>query len=291
VTKPVSFETQEGHLMIKARTLVLAVGTLLASALPFAAANAAAPAGVAGTLSGSYGQIDCEGCENGDAWNVGGQLAFGFGGAFGAQLDGSYTSLDETDLFGFAGSLFWAPAFGRAGVNVSWQTTDFDVSSITIDVNGLTYGAFGEFYLGQFLTIGAKAGGMNVDFDDGVVSDSQSGSYIGAALTGYITPNFALQGDAMFSGVSDFLGTAEDFDNTTFGISAEFLVSQMVPISIFGGFTFGNIEFAGGELDTDKWIVGARFYFGNAGPALVDRHRNGTLGWIGQTEATSFILP
>jgi hypothetical protein len=277
---------------MNAKTSVLAGCAVILSAIPLAAANAAAPAGIAGTISGSYGQLSCDGCASSDAWNVLGQLAFGLGGAFGAELDASYTSIDSTNLFGFTGNVFWAPAFGRAGVNVSWQTTEFDFSTVTIDVNGLTYGAFGEFYIGQFLTVGAKVGGMSVDFDDGTVSDSQSGSYIGAVLTGYITPNFALHGDALFSGVSDFLGTPDDLDNTMFSVGAEFLVSQMIPISIFGSFQFGNIDFgSGGDLDTDKWIVGARFYFGSGGPTLVEKHRNGTLGWIGQTDATSFILP
>jgi hypothetical protein len=167
----------------------------------------------------------------------------------------------------------------------------FDFSSVTIDVDGLLYGAFGEFYVGQFLTIGAKVGGMTIDFDDGVVTESQSGSYIGAVVTGYITPNFALQGSALFSGVSEFLGSPDDLDNTAFTVGAEFLVSQMVPVSVFGNFTFGSADFAGNDLDTDKWIIGARLYFGAAGPTLVDKHRNGTLGWIGQTDATSFILP
>jgi hypothetical protein len=273
--------------MVKAKGYLLAGCTALLCSASYTSANAAAPMGIAGTISGSYGQIDCDGCESTDAFNIGGALAFGFGGAFGGEVDASYSSLDD-GWYGFTGNLFWAPAFGRLGANVSWQTTQI---SDTIDVNSLTYGAFGEFYLGQFFTLGAKVGGLSVDFDDGTISDSQNGSYVGAAVTGYITPNLAIQGEAMFSGVNDFLGSGEDLDNTIFGITAEYLVSQMVPISIYGGFNFGNIDFgAGGDLDTNKWVIGARFYFGPPG-TLVDRHRNGTLGWIGQTEATSFILP
>jgi len=278
--------------MLKKFNLLIATSALAIGAVPFSPAMAAAPMGFAGTVGASYGQVDCDGCDDSsDAWGIAGSGAFGFGGAFGAQIDVGYSSIEETDLFGIGGSAFWAPAMGRLGATVSWQTTEEDVFGVDIDVDGLTYGVFGEYYLGNILTIGAKGGGVNINFDAGGVDEDQSGSYIGAALTGYIMPNLAIQGDVLFTGTDDFFGTGEDLDSTTFTIGAEYLVSEMVPIAIFGAYSMGNVEIAGTDVDTDKWTIGARFYFGSGGPTLVDKHRHGTLHWIGSTDAMSFISP
>jgi hypothetical protein len=277
---------------VKAKTLLLASCAALLSTVPFAA-NAAAPMGFAGAVGAAYGQTDCDGCESASDWTLNGSGAFGFGPAFGGQVDVGYRSLDSTDFLGLGGSLFFAPVFGRVGATVSWQSSEIEDLGVTIDLNTLTYGAFGEFYAGQFFTLAAKIGGLSVDFDDGTVSDSQSGSYIGAAVIGYIMPNLALQGDVLFSGVTieDGVGGEEDLDNTSFGVNVEYLISDMVPVSVFGGYSFGNVEFAGSDLDTNRWTIGVRFYFGNAGPTLVDKHRNGSTGWAGSTDATSFLLP
>jgi hypothetical protein len=278
--------------MLKVKSFLLASGALVLGALPLSPAMAAAPLGFAGTVGASYGQADCDGCgDSSDAWGINGSGAFGFGGAFGGQIDVGYSSIEETDLFGIRGSLFWAPAMGRLGATVSWQTTDVEDFGFDIDVDGLTYGVFGEYYFGNVVTLGAKGGGISVNFDGGGLDDDQTGSYVGAALTGYIMPNLAIQGDVLFTGADDFFGTGDDLDSTTFTIGAEYLVSEMVPIAIFGSYSFGNVDFGGDDVDTNKWTIGARFYFGSGGPTLVDKHRNGTLHWIGATDATSLISP
>src|SRR5688572_6093639 len=104
---------------MKAKTLLLASCTLLLGTAPFTAANAAAPMGFAGMVGAAYGQTSCDGCESSDDWTLNGAGAFGFGPAFGAQVDVGYRSLEDTDLFGLGGSLFFAPAFGRLGATVS----------------------------------------------------------------------------------------------------------------------------------------------------------------------------
>ena len=274
------------------RTKLLLASTALVASVPLAPAMAAAPMGFVGTVGAAYGQADADGSdESVDSWTIDGSGAFGFGPAFGGQVDVGYTSLDEVDLFGVGGSLFWAPAMGRLGVSLLWQTTEEDFFGFDVDVDGLTYGVFGEYYVGDYFTIGAKGGGVNVNIDGGGADEDISGGYFGAALTGYVMPNLAIQGDVLFTGVDDFLGSDENFDTTAFTIGAEFLVSEMVPISIFGAYSFANTEFAGDDVDSDMWMIGARFYFGAAGPTLVDKHRNGTLGWIGRTSSTSFMGP
>jgi hypothetical protein len=277
--------------MLSRNNLLLGASALLLSAAPLTAADAAAPMGFAGAIGGAYGQSSCEGCDSSDAWTLGGSGAFGFGPSFGAQVDASYSGANDNDIFGLGGSLFWAPVFGRLGASVQWQTTDDDFSGFTIDVNALTYGVFGEFYLGNFLTVAAKGGGLSVDFDDGTVSATETGSYAAAALTGYVMPNLALQADVTFGGIDDFFDSGESLDTTAFAVGAEYLVSEMVPVAIFGGYSFGNVEFLGVDTDVDTWVIGVRFYFGAAGPTLVDKHRNGSLGWVGATNVNALITP
>ena len=263
------------------RTKLLFATTALIASAPLAPAMAAAPMGFAGTLSGAYGSSSCDGCDSTDAWTIGGSGAFGLGtGDFGAQVDASYNSVSDVDVFGLGGSLFWAPAMGRAGATIFWGTAD----ESGVNVDALTYGVFGEWYAGNAITIGVKGGGLSLSADAYGLSDSESGGYVGAALTGYIIPNLALQGDITFSSVADL-------DTTNYGIGAEFLISEMVPISIFGGYSRSNVEFFGVDADVDTWMIGLRFYAGSGGPTLVDKHRNGTLGWAGATNVNSLIAP
>ena len=263
-------------------TKLLVATTALIASVPFASAMAAAPMGFAGTLSGAYGSSSCDGCDSTDAWTIGGSGAFGLGagGQFGGQIDASYNSVSDVDVFGLGGSLFWAPAMGRAGGTIFWATAD----ESGVNVDGFTYGVFGEYYVGNAITIAAKGGGLSLSADAYGFSDTETGGYIGGALTGYIIPNLAIQGDITFSSVSDL-------DTTNYGIGAEFLVSEMVPISIFGGYSRSNVEIFGIDADVDTWMIGLRFYAGAAGPTLVDKHRNGTVGWAGATNVNSLIAP
>jgi hypothetical protein len=274
--------------MFKKSNLLLSAGVLALAALPLSQANAAAPMGFVGTVGAAYGSTSVDDVDgDADTWILGGSGAFGFGPQFGAQVDVSYNSVsvddEDADGFGLGGSVFWAPAMGRAGVSLQWGSA----SEGPVDVDTLVYGIFGEYYAGDFFTLAGKAGLFNVEVDvEGFDSDSEDGYYLGGAVTGYAMPNLAIQGDILFASADDL-----DLDGTTFGIGAEFLVSEMVPIAIFGGYSWSNVEVGGFDVDSDTWMIGARFYFGAAGPTLVDKHRNGTLGWAGATNVNSFIAP
>ncbi len=274
--------------MLKAMSLLLSSSALVLAALPLSPAMAAPPMGFAGTVGAAYGSTSFDDFdEDFDSWLLGGSGAFGFGPAFGGQVDVSYTSLsvddEDTDAFGLGGSLFWAPAMGRAGVSLQWSSADEG----GVDVNTLAYGLFGEYFAGQYFTIAAKGGLINVDVDvSGVGSDSEDGHYLGGAVTGYAMPNLAIQGDILFGSADDL-----DIDTTTFGVGVEFLVSEMVPIAVFGGYSWSNVEVGGSDFDANTWMIGARFYFGAGGPTLVDKHRNGTVGWAATTNVNSLISP
>ena len=255
--------------MLKRMSLLLASGALVLAALPLAGANAAAPMGFAGTVSGEYGHLDADGA-TGDSWGINGEGAFGLSPNVGAQINGGYHNLSDesdvdADIFDIGGSLFWATQMFRAGGTVAYKSIDLGDG---FDLNATAYGAFGEFYFSDFFTVAAHGGGWSGEF----LGFDADGYYVGGRATGYIMPNLAL------SGTVDFFG--DEGDATTWGIDAEWLFSETMPLSIYGGYR--NTSADGGGGDIDAFFIGVRFYAGGAPMPLVGHHRNGTLGWLGQ---------
>ena len=269
---------------MKRMSLLLSSGALVLAGGAFAPAMAEAPVGFAGNASLAYGNTSCDGCgDSADTWGVDGSGAFGFTSMFAGQIDVNYSSTsfdddDNVDVWGVGGSLYWAPVWGRLGGALHYNAAD--ISDFTIEV--AHFGGFVEWFVGNFVTLGAKAGGIGYSVDD---SDSESGGYVGGALTGYIMPNLALTGNIDFQSLDDV-----DWDTTTYGIGGEFLVSEAVPISIFGSYTRSNSEIAGFDFDTDTWMIGLRIYTNGNGATLVERHRNGAVGAIGNLGTSSLFL-
>ena len=269
------------------RMKLLLATTALVSSIPLAPAMAQAPMGFAGNASVSYSNTSVDDFdESADSWNIGGSGAFGFTDMFAGQIDLSYNHLsvedEDQDVWGIGGALFWAPGFGRLGASLHYNTANVDTGLGDFDIDLFQYGAFGEWFAGNFVTVGAKAGGVSYSFDD---DDSESGWYAGGALTGYLMPNLAINGNIDFIGLSDV-----DLDTTNYGIGAEYLVSEMLPISIFGGYTRSNIDAGGFDIDSDIWSIGLRIYTNGNGVTLVERHRNGAVGAIGNVGTGSLLL-
>ena len=262
--------------MLNRTTLLGAVCAAALTAIPLTSAMAEAPMGFAGTLGASYGQTSCSGCGTTNDWNVGGSGAFGFTPMFGGEIDAGYANSSgggiSADIWGVGGSLFWAPAFGRVGGSVAYATTN---SGGSADI--VTFGGFGEFYASNFFTIGLKGGG----FSFSTTGFSDTGGYVGGAVIGYPLPNLAITGSIDYATISSV-------DLTNFGIGAEFLVSEMVPISIGAGYQRTHVSFGGSTGDADTWMVALKFYFGG-GMSLVDRQRNGALGWAGNTNLNTIF--
>ena len=254
--------------MLKRISLLLSSSAFVLAVLPLSAANAAAPMGFAGTVSGEYGHLDADGA-TGDSWGINGEGAFGLGPNFGAQINGSYHNLSDdsdadADIFDIGGSVFWASQMARAGGTIGYKSIDFGSG---FDLNATAYGGFGEYYFSDFFTLGAHAGGWSGEF----LGFDADGYYVGGRATGYIMPNFAI------SGTVDFFG--DEGDATTWSIDAEWMFSEMTPISIYGGYRNTSADGAG---DIDAFFIGVRFYAGGAPMPLVGHHRNGTLGWLGE---------
>jgi len=231
--------------------------------------------GFAGTLGAAYNNTSCSGCGSTDTWSVDGSAAFGFNPTFGGEIDGTYNNASSLDIWGVGGSLFWAPAMGRAGATFMFNTT----SNSGVSADAYSYGAFGEYYASPNITVGLKGGGTTLSGS----GFSQTGGYVGAALIGYVIPNLAFTPFVDYTGISGL-------HVTNFGISAEWLVSQTIPVAIFGGYTRSHVSFSGlGSGDTNTFTIGLRIYTNGNGNTLVERHRNGTLGWAGSAGGTSLL--
>jgi hypothetical protein len=242
-------------------------------------ANAAAPVGLVGTFSAEYARSDSNG-SNADVWGLSGAGAFGFGDTneIGGEINGGYHRLSipdvdaDSDIWNVGGSVFWAPAIGRFGPTVTYSSISFSGAASGLDVHATTYGVFGEFFASPFITLAAKGGGVSGKANlSGVGSGSDTGTYLGGSVTGYLMPNLALNGAIDYL---DFSGIKV----TAYGVNAEYLISEMTPISVFAGYNHTQISDGGG--DADAWLIGLKFYTGGPAP-LVTRHRTGTLGSVG----------
>jgi len=284
----------------------------MGTACVVAAAFAAGPA-AANSLAGFTSMVDTHYTHttfssdisgNWNGWSLGGAIAMPVEDIAGInwQLDGEYThgwngkdntfdsdgncivcnaSSSETWNFGF--SPFWAGAQGRVGINLNYLTTTH-LGHVT---NG---GVFGEWYFGN-ITAFAKAGWLS----SGGTPIGGHGNYYGGGVTGYIMPNLSLTGMVNWSdlvtGASlnfDCFASncgRRDFNQLSYAAVIEFLVSERIPISIYGGFEYTqytvteNAKFSGADFNASTFIVGVRFYPG-AG-ALINKHRDGNLaGWL-----------
>lgn len=243
-----------------------------------AAVSSAAEADVSGTLSGSYAN-DTNGGSN-DLWNVNGSLTGRLDGNWGLEATGGYHSLDlggglgNLDIWNVGGSAFWAGLQGRLAATVNYYTT----SKFGADLHVTSYGAGGEYYAAPNLTLAVKGGGNTVDASGFGFSGSDNGGYVGGMLQWYVTPDLALSGAVDYAEFAGLNATSET-------AKLEWLFSHSTPLSLYGGYEHVDASAGGfGAIgDADIFFVGMKFYFnGDGGDSLVDRQRNGSLGYIAQ---------
>jgi hypothetical protein len=234
---------------------------------------------VSGTLGGSYANDTSAG--GSDLWNIDGSLTGRFDGNWGLEAVGGYHGLSgdlspNLDIWNIGGSAFWGASTGRVAASVNYYST-----SITgIDLHVTSYGVGGEWYAGPNFTVALKGGGNTVDVSGFGASASESGGYAGGMLQWYALPNFAVSGAVDYA--KQFGGHA-----TSETIKGEWLFSSTMPVSLFGGYQHvdvnaGGAGFAGGDAG-DILFVGLKFYMnGDGSQTLVDRQRNGSLGYIAE---------
>jgi len=256
---------------------LLLSSAVLALGLTFAAtANAA----VSGTLSSSYAS-DTNSSSDG-LWNINGSLTGLVSGNWGLEATGGYHSEtggggSSLDLWNVGGSAFWAMSQARLAATVNYYST----SSSGLDLNVTTYGVGGEWYAGPQFTVAVKGGGETLSAFGG----NASGGYAGGQLKWYAMPNLALSGQVDYN---DFSGS----HITSEGVQLEWMFSNTMPLSIYGGYTHEDFGTGGlfGSSTSNTWNVGVKFYFNNpTGGSLVDRQRSGSLGYI--ADASVLGLP
>jgi len=240
--------------------------------------------GTVGTLSGDYANSQYSGGGDADTWGVSAAVAFGLGwfnNQVGADVNGGYHRISfsgpDADSWNIGGSMYWAPTFGRFGPSISYTSIDFGGG---LDAHDTAYGVFGEFFATPFITAGVKVGGVQ-NGGSGFASSGNSGSYVGGSLTGYLTPDFAI------NGTIDYLDISAAH-LTSYGVKAEYLFSQALPISVFAGYTRTDLSNNLGNVDTV--FVGLKFYTSEAAAPLVVHHRTETLGSIGTVTGLQYAF-
>lgn len=172
------------------------------------------------------------------------------------QLGGSYdhVSNGSDDEWGFGGDVFWRERVGTFGVSGGYGS----VSTGTAMKQLASYGAFGEWYPLNSLTVRGKAGAFDGDL---------SGWYSGVGVKYYASPYIAF--DIGYDYVSS--GRIHTID-----VGAEYLISRRYPFSVFAGYEHTQ----GRATGTDALMIKLKYRLGLAG-SLVRLDRLGPTEWDG----------
>ncbi|HEY5236769.1 MAG TPA: hypothetical protein VIJ62_00180 [Rhizomicrobium sp.] len=249
---------------------------LLASACALAFA-APASAQFAATLNTGYSHVSLDqGGGDINVWDIGGQAAATIPGTgFNIQGDLGYNNLsgsgDSGNSWSGGGAAFWADDMLRAGATANYDGFNGGGSG-TVHITN--YGGFGEWFAGM-MTVGVKGGGLNLSVNQGGISGSTTGAYVGGEVVGYAMPDLAL------TGTIDYTDLSHGVHETDFTPQAEWLFSEDLPIAVYGGYTFSHVVIANsGSGNANTFFIGLRLYVnGNGSAALIDRQRTGTVGW------------
>lgn len=248
---------------MKLRSAILGMASVAALTAFSATAAMADMSNFAGTLTGTYANIDSTG--SADLWAVDGSGVFGLTDHLKGQLDLGYTTVDgggSVDTWNVGGNLAWGLEQGRIGAALGYNSTDTGFGTVHVT----TYGGFGEWWASDNITVGVNGGGIAVS------NGGPDGSYFGGGITGYVMPNVALNGSI------DYITLNSTVDATDYTASVEYLFSEETPISISGGYTYTDVS-SFGSTGIDTWFVKLRLYTnGDGAKTLKDRQRNGTLG-------------
>jgi hypothetical protein len=234
---------------------------LAASSVLALAALTAAPAmaDFSGTVAGSYANIDL-GPGSADVWGGTGAATATFSSNWGVEGDLDYHSLSgagSTDFWAFGGNAFWRGEMGRIAGTVMYH----DIPG----GNATNYGVGAEWFAGDQFTVAVKGGGISGTGTDG--------GYVGGNVKWYAMPDLA------FSGTVDYADQGGSI--TTERLQAEWLFSESTPVALYGGYQHIDLPGAGG--DGNVFFVGIKLYANAGGGALVDRQRNGSLGYIAES--------
>ena len=190
------------------------------------------------------------------------------------QVDGEYAhdwaNHASAENWFTGGDLFFSGMDSRTGLDGHWEHYHANGSNF----DGYSFGGFMEWYIANF-TVAGKAG-----FVWTTPSAGGNGNYVGVSGIGYFMPDLAVS--AKFNWL-DITGAScsglcrVDIRDDTFGIGAEFLFDESMPITIGGSFAYDSFggKGVGHGYHTETWLIRLRYYTGMG--TLMDHHRNGNL--------------
>jgi hypothetical protein len=237
--------------------------------------------GFSATVQGDYSNISAgSGGGSANSWGGAASGAFDLWSGLKLQVDGGYQGINVScgsniDDWNVNGALFWQSGWGRLGA-----TGGYNGFSGIGNINITTYGGFAEWYAAPMFTVGVKGGGASANSGG---FGSGSADYVGGEAVFYAMPNLALNANI------DYFSAGHSENITNYGGTVEWLVSEHVPVSVYGGYTYSDISGSSTHLST--WTVGLKFYLnGNGASTLVDRQRTGNANWGAETNLIDAVF-
>ncbi len=241
---------------------------------------------LSGLIEAGYNQSTIDGSDY-RTIGGGGSLMLPFG-VFALQADAAAASYqaDGNSVLSWSlgGDLMWRPRGVVVGLSAAYETRDnarnFNTGNrrtiYTLDYEGYQLGAFGEWYARSDLSLRARAGILSLNC--GMYDIDAAGGYGGLGAEYYPVPDLGISGRLDYlSADKDYLGANRDVFRL--GASAEYQVSDEVPLSVMAGYQYADGDLRDREAVNSFTIV-LRYRFGTAG-ALVERDRAGPAIWNG----------
>ncbi len=184
--------------------------------------------------------------KSGGVYGVAGSITAPIGFAYGLQVDGLAGSGQGAAFYGIGGHLFWRdPARGLIGLYSSYLNWDVSNGTKTgFDIG--KFGVEGAAYLGRFSLEGLAA------YQFG----SASGFTGRAVVAYYPIDNLRLDAGVRYVDGPGTMGL----------VDAEWRPHDSSGLTLFASGAFGSNSFS-------QILGGARYYFGDSGKSLIDRHR------------------
>ena len=245
------------------------LGTIAPIALAIAFSGAAYADGigdVSATVSGSYGGTTSAGTAK--IYGANGTINIPFdvsvADVTGVEGDIDLHSVDYSgDVFNAGGALYVGGASGRLAAGY-WYHQSKEVGNKILN----QVGGGGQWFVSPDVDLAVNVGG--------ILSHNNGGGYVGGQLKWYVVPDVSVSASLGYVSYSR--------DVTTAKIEAEWLISESVPVAVYGGYqNINNIK--GVKTGKDNVLyVGLRLYVnGGSAETLVDRQRTGSLGFVTQS--------
>jgi hypothetical protein len=183
-----------------------------------------------------------------------------------AKAGGDWLNLPKsgssnTNLWDFGGDAYWRDYAGDFGGTIE------EIRLPDAHASSLSYGLFGEAFLGPAITLRLKGGEITHDV----------GAWYGSAgLLAYPIRNVALGAGFDYAKVQHGGPELKDAN-----VSAEYLPVPHVPVSVSLGYSYEKIGQTSGHIDVLS--AGITVYLGGEGVdgSLRSRQRNGAVTWDG----------